>query len=245
MYVPELEEIGLTPREIKVYTSLLEIGLSSVGQIIRKSGIPSSKIYETLDKLKKRGLVSSVMKENRQFFMASDPRVILDYIDEQHRKMSEAVLPKLEILQKKVKKEREATIYEGIRGIKSIYERMLRTLDPGKTLYVLGVSLKAQEKLEPYILRFNKRRIRAGIRMKIIYHEDARKYGEIRKKMRLTEVRYMKKELITPAWIDIFSDQVVIFDFEDTPIGILIRDENVAQNFKSYFNIIWGLSKAV
>ena len=101
MYIGELEEIGLTKREIKVYMALLEVGLSSVGQIIKKSGIPGSKIYETLDKLKKRGLISSVLKENKQFFQASDPKTILDFLDEQRRNILENVLPKLESLQKK------------------------------------------------------------------------------------------------------------------------------------------------
>ncbi|MBI1972419.1 hypothetical protein HYS50_00250 [Candidatus Woesearchaeota archaeon] len=240
MYLKELEDIGLTQREIKVYLSLLEIGTSSVGKIIKKSGIPGSKIYETLSKLKQRGFVSSIIRQGKQFFSAAEPRTILAYLDEQRRIIAETTLPQLEVLQKERKKEREATIYDGYNGIKSIYERILRTLKKGQTFYVLG-AVKAQEKLEPYLLYFNKRRIKVGIKMKIIYHPDAREFGKVREKMPLTEVRYLKKEVITPAWMDVFGDHVVIFDLADIPTAVLIRDENVAKSFRTYFETIWNL----
>ena len=54
-----LEKIGLTNGESKVYLALLEIGLSSTGQIIEKSQITSSKVYIILQKLEKKGLVIS------------------------------------------------------------------------------------------------------------------------------------------------------------------------------------------
>ena len=240
MYFEELEGIGLTSREIRVYTALLEVGVSSVGAIIKKSGIPSSKIYETLDKLKRRGFVSSIIKDGKQFFEASNPQTISNYLDEQKRTIIENVIPRLDILKKKEKKKRESKMYEGISGLKSIYERMLRTLKKGDTIYVLGAPKIAQEKLEAYFLYFNKRRIQKGIKMKIIYALNAKEYGKKRERMQLTEVKYLTKEQVTPAWMDIFGDCIVIFNIEETPTGTLIQDDNNAKNFKRYFEILWN-----
>ena len=58
-----LQEIGLTRNEIKVYTSLLDLGESKTGEILKKSGLNSGKIYEILDSLQKKGLVSWVLGE--------------------------------------------------------------------------------------------------------------------------------------------------------------------------------------
>ncbi len=238
MYLKELESIGLTPREIKVYIALLEVGSSSVGKIIKKSGIPSSKIYETLEKLKSKGFVSSIIDKNRQQFNAVDPKSILDYLKEETRRIAETVIPKLEEIKQKPKKEKTSTIFEGIRGMKLIYEKMLRTTKRGDTIYVMGAS-QAQELLEDYLINFNKRRIKLGVKMDIIFYEDARKYGKIREGMPLTRVRYLKKEQVSPAWFDLFNDNLVIFDLKETPTSILITDENITKSFREYFTFLW------
>ena len=59
-----LKEIGLTDSEIKVYIALLELGSSSKGPIVDKSHVASSKIYELLEKLMQKGLVTQVLKSN-------------------------------------------------------------------------------------------------------------------------------------------------------------------------------------
>ena len=64
----ELEELfqvfGLTQNEIKVYTALLHLKKGTKTPIVRESGVLSSKVYEILDRLIKKGLVSS-FKENK------------------------------------------------------------------------------------------------------------------------------------------------------------------------------------
>ena len=58
-----LREAGLTEGEIKVYLALLELGSSTTGPIVDKSGISRSIIYQILEKLMEKGLVSFITKE--------------------------------------------------------------------------------------------------------------------------------------------------------------------------------------
>ena len=240
MYLPQLEALGFTPREIRVYVSLLELGTCAVGKIITHSKIPSSKIYETLDKLKSKGLVSFIVKENKQFFTAISPLHITDILDEQRRGFMAEALPVLQSLEKKEKVERSATLYEGVGGLKSIYELMLRELGRGDTLYVLGAPRLAQEKLTAFLLEFNKRRIKKGIHMNILYHADAREHGKIREKMGLTSVKYLQEDFCVPALVDIFGEYVVLFNIDSSPTATLIKDRAIAQSFLAYFDAIWG-----
>ncbi len=53
-----LEKAGLTKNEIKVYLTLVEKGESTSGPLIRAIGINSSKVYESLERLPKKGLVN-------------------------------------------------------------------------------------------------------------------------------------------------------------------------------------------
>ncbi len=242
MYLKQLERVGFTPREIRVYMALLELGESPVGKIIKQSGIPSSKIYETLDKLKSKGLASSVTKNNKYYFLASSPDTILDHLDHQRRMITEDVVPQLKSLQTKDKITRTVTLYEGIRALKSIYDLMLRTLHKGDTIYAMGVPLRVQELLYNHLQQFTKKRVKAGIWLKIIYEREARSYGETRKKAGYTLVRYMKKDSLTPTWVDIFTDYVVLFEIGDSPRAVLIKDPDMAESFKHYFTFIWKQS---
>ena len=230
-----LNKCGISPREAKVYMALLKIGLSTVGPIVKESKVPSSKIYETLDRLKEKGFVSMVIRNRKKHFQASDPESILAVFEEQHSEIQDKLIPKLKLL-KIGNRPYNATVYEGSRSFKIIYERMLRE---GGEILVLGAPLHAQELLEPFSLNWNSRRTKKKIPMKIIYQKEAKEYGKKRKKMPFTKVRYMKKEL-TPAWIDIFADCVVIFDLSrDKPLAFLIQSRGIAENYKQYFKTVW------
>src|SRR3989344_9492336 len=100
-----LEEIGLTPGEVKVYLALLKIGQSSTGAIAKESQVSRSKLYSILDKLAKKGLVGHLMKGEVTYFKAMEPKRIIDYMEEknrqfdQHKELIRKMLPELELRQ--------------------------------------------------------------------------------------------------------------------------------------------------
>ena len=83
----ELEQIGFNKSEIKVYLTLLKIGSSTTGPIISESRTANSKIYEVLDKLIHKGLVSYFVKGNVKYYKATNPRMLLNYLDERKEKI--------------------------------------------------------------------------------------------------------------------------------------------------------------
>ena len=113
-----LEDIGLTKSEINVYLALLELGSSSTGKIVDKSGASSSKIYEILDRLMQKGLVSYVVKSGVKYFEAADPNRILDYVNEKESRLIKqkekikSLIPELELKRKisKYKSEEEVIV---------------------------------------------------------------------------------------------------------------------------------------
>src|SRR3990167_5138490 len=84
-----LNQIGLNDSEIKVYFALLELETSTIGPIIEKAKVPDSKIYLILDKLKEKGLISFVIKNNVKHFQASDPKNLIHLLNEKERQIQE------------------------------------------------------------------------------------------------------------------------------------------------------------
>ena len=77
-----LQNLGLTQNEIKVYLALISLGESKSGEILKKSGLNSGKIYEILNSLQKKGFVSQISKGGVKYFSPADPKRVLDYLKE-------------------------------------------------------------------------------------------------------------------------------------------------------------------
>ncbi len=244
-----LEEIGLTKTEIKIYLTLLKLGQSTTTNIIREAGIHASKVYEFLDKLIQKGLVSYVIKANKKYFAASKPEYLKEFLKEKQRKIKEQekeigkLIPKLYSVRKSGKEIIKSEIYEGLRGVKSVYEKILSTLKKGEMQYIIGAPRIANEKIEGFLLDWHKRRIKNGIRCKYIYDSDVRDYGKVREQMPLTEVKYLPKNIISPVWIEIFKDYVVIGHIKGyNAVLFLIQDKEIAKGYLDYFKLIWSVS---
>ena len=102
-----LEKIGLTNGEIKVYLALLELGSTTTWEITRKSEISGSKVYEVLDRLIGKGLVSYIIKNNVKYFESASPEMILSYLDEKTKLIEnekrdiQKIIPELILKQKR------------------------------------------------------------------------------------------------------------------------------------------------
>jgi HTH-type transcriptional regulator, sugar sensing transcriptional regulator len=248
MYEDILAEIGLTKSEIAVYFALLKIGSSTTGKIIKESKISSGKAYLILDKLILKGLVTYVIKSGKKHFHAKDPERLIDYLDEKTEKLEKKkkklkkIIPSLKA-EFKEKNPPLAEVYEGIKGFKTFYDWSLKELKKGETIDIMGAPKKANEKFQAYFMEWNKKRVKIGIKMRILYNHNCKIYGEKRKKLKLTQVRYMREQLETPAWINIFKDYVVTINVHDDPICFLIKNKESAISYNKYFELLWKQAK--
>jgi len=49
----------------------------------------------------------------------------------------------------------------------------------------------------------------------------------------------MPNDMISPNWIDIFPDAVLLVTLIPKPIGFVVRSKELALSFKNYFDIVW------
>jgi len=140
-----LLDIGLTNYESRVYLALLDLGKSTSGEILKKAELRTGKIYEILDSLEKKGLVSSIVESGVKKFSAADPKRVYDYLEEKKSKIKvqEQNLKKIipEIVSKiNSKKEKvNIEIFTGMKGLKTSYYRQLDYCNPKNTIYVFGI----------------------------------------------------------------------------------------------------------
>ena len=139
---------------------------------------------------------------------------------------------------------REAEVYEGMEGLKKVREMALKESNPGDTLYIFGIPASSHEHMLGYADDWNRRRVKKKINAHIIYNQDAKFYGERRKKLPYTKVKYFPTKVETHAWVHIFKDTVDIGLRYKTPTSVIIHNKLFAESFKLYFDILWEASIA-
>lgn len=80
--VGNLTSLGLTKNEAKAYLTLVKLGRSSARAIAEDSGVPRSKVYETLEILEKRGIIKKVTGTNPTEFDPAPVDAALDHLEE-------------------------------------------------------------------------------------------------------------------------------------------------------------------
>src|SRR3989344_6756812 len=132
----DLLKIGLTEGESKVYLALSELGSSTVGPIVNKSQVAYSNIYDILNRLIDKGIVSFIIKDKTKYFQAASPSNLILYLDKKQEeiiKEKEAlrkIIPDLEKLQE-MKTRQEAEIFLGKKGLRTAYEKLSKEVIKG------------------------------------------------------------------------------------------------------------------
>lgn len=247
MFIEILKKIGLTNNEITVYLSLLEIGSSTTGDIIKKSYLHSSRVYGCLERLQSKGLVSYVIKANRKYFEATNPERLIDYLEERQKQIEEEksevkkIIPELVAKHKITKPVQEANIYSGYKGIRSLLNNILQELKEGGEYYVFGAEGGMRDVLGPYFALYQKQKAKFKIKSKVIFGGKARKTKLLEEY--IGDARFIPSEFSSPTDTFIYDDKIIIFIWnEKPPFAVLIKNKSAAESYKNYFKVLWKSS---
>ncbi len=239
-----LEQLGLSKNEIKVYFSLLELEQSSATPIVKKAKIPNSKVYPILDKLIHKGLVSYVIKNNVKYFQASDPKHLIELLNEkeaqlrEQKKEIEGLIPQIELQRKLAKQHQEASVYEGIKGVKAAFISLLNELNSGEEylVFTLGEELET-EALRHFFLDYHKKRIERKIKVRLIAPLRIRETIEKHHLYSGMKMKYSAQEL--PTGIFIFKDKVMTLVWGEQPTAFVITSQKNNQQYQKFFEERW------
>jgi len=245
-----LERAGLTRNESIVYLTLLRLGTSKVSQILQGSNINSGKIYEILESLKLKGLISESIINNIRHFTSATPLHILEYLEKKKREFKKnedaikSFIPEMEKLREVTPKFSKAITYTGFKGMKTAVDEAFTTLHAGDEILTMGITEMKDKKINKFWEIFTQKRILRKIKAKHIFSERGWYFKKF-KNMKYTQSKVL--EAFTPVAIDIFGkDKVLIHNYGKPELisCILIYDENTAISFTHFFNQLWKLAKS-
>ncbi len=234
-----LQDFGLSQKETQIYLLLLPLGIVNLQEIAKRIDFPRTTVYNTLNYLVQKGLVSKIIKEGVTFFQATDPQKLVDTLA-QRKKLVESILPELVELRKAVKESSHAEIYEGNKGLFTVLSDVFKV---NQELHYFGSYSLSLEVLKHQPEHFRTVRLERKIPARIVIEPYDEPVFHSKEYQKITEMRFVKDLKDFPCMIFIYGEKVALYTLRGDLIGIIIQNKEVAKAMKMVFEMYWLLGK--
>lgn len=243
-----LSSLGLSAQDADVYLVLADLGATTSGPLITKTGLHRNVVYTALEHLiANKYVIESQVRGKKQFVLA-DPAVIARDFAEK-AEVAEEAADAIEALAKR--EVQEVTIHEGNEEYLALLIGLIRDLPKGGTKYVLGTGGEAfmSTTMRPIWKKYHKVAKEQGIRIKMIAYESQRDaIADDVEKEGMYDVRYLPDEIENPAGVHVYPEAGVvlniIYSTEERPVtAIRIKNSDLAAAQLHLFNNLWNMAK--
>ena len=237
-----LKQVGFLDKEVSVFLALLVLGKGTVSEISRQAGINRTTGYVILDSLANKELVHISGKEPKQEYMAESPENLKKYLNKQLERQKQIIhkineaIPELTSLYN-VGDRPKVRFYEGIEGLKQVYEDTLTSTEPIVAYAAFDDMHKA---LPNYFPNYYRRRAEKGIFARGIIPATPlalERATHNQEEARDTAFVPADKYDFSPE-IDIYDNKIMIASWREK-LGIIIESAEIADAMKKAFELAW------
>jgi len=232
-----LHGIGSSEGETRVYLALLKLGASPVSKIKEKTNLHRTTIYDFLEKLINKSLVSFVVKNNVNFYSAVHPNKLLDFVNEKKDNVEE-ILPELISLASLREGDISVRVYKGIEGAKTLFYDVLRE---GKDFVAFGVEEKLfKDKFAFLMETYFVKEKEAGIKERILVSEET---SFVFDSPSIT-YRFVPKKFFEPTATLTYGNKVAMIIWEPLTI-VVVENKQLADSYRKHFELLWRTASKV
>jgi len=240
-----LKEFGLTDNEAKVYLACLELGVSTIQDLAKKSMVKRTTVYTTVDGLKQKGLISQTKKGKKTFFVAESPDSLIQLSEKRHKQIKK-ILPELKSIYNITGTKPKLRFFEGKEGYLSVYENILK--EKPKEFLALASYDDFFKHLDPvYEDDWTARRIALGISLRWLNFESKHVMEHATEdKKSLRECRLLSKKFPFKSTMFIYNDKVAMVSGEQKEfMAVVIEHPEFYHTFKQIFEMLWATALRV
>lgn len=168
-YLQILQNIGLSENQVRIYLSLVEIGVASMTELSKRAGLKRPTSYLAVEELEYLGIISKTKQGKRYVYSAVHPRRLLQLLNNR-KKDFEGIYDKIEVAYNRAKARPTVKVFEGIEAVRELYDRAFTKIAEGAEGLLVGnigsVTEKYADHSQDYInhlLRIERPRVREVI----------------------------------------------------------------------------------
>lgn len=238
-----LKSLGLGEKEIMVYLALLSLGEVGSSKIVKLTTLHGQFVYNALESLEKKGLVSHIIKRGRKKFMAKNPKV-LERLADYQKNVAQRVAEKLSRVMV-LPAEQEYEVFQGKETYISHEFELLSQAEISSDLLIIGGSGDGFLKhMGEELKKYERLRINKKIKIRYIGSEDQLEYlKDNAKNRKLFEYRILPGLFTGMVNTNIWPN-VLNFNMFGQPVtSFQIHNPVIAGSYKQFFQTLWRLAK--
>ncbi len=237
MLEQNLSKLGFSPSEIKVYLHLIQTGSSYANKISSETRTNRTNVYEALDRLLSKGVISFITRNKVKWFEAKPPKSMISLIKEKEEEIKTNGrnlmndINALKVLNDK--RPLEANIFIGKKGLRILFEEILDTKKP---ISLIAAELQFMELFGPYFELWHKKRAKKKIGQRTIFPKQFRNKV---KKRKFLQYKFVDDKFTNPTTTIIYGDNCLFIQWLKEPIAIKISNKEIMKSHLNYFNLLW------
>ncbi len=235
-----LTQFGLDEAEAKLYLASLSLGPTTVLKLSKLADIKRTTVYEILSSLESKGLMKKEIRGFKTLYAPEHPEKLESTLEAKRATLLRT-LPELEGLFNLKGGESSLKYYEGLRGIKNVYDDLLKDLKPHDYYFAISNIAEWQSLDEDFFLKEHvEKRIPMRLETKLLFVDSA--IAQERKK---TERNFSEEVKLLPKETDMHVDLVVtpyklvMFQLKLPLMAIVIENHSMVEMHKSLFELLW------
>lgn len=235
-----LVSLGLNENEAKVYLSALSLGPTTVLNIAKSAEIKRTTVYSVIECLKLKGLIVVEIKGFKKKFVAENPEKLETILDNRKNLLAKT-LPEFAALYNLKGSEGSIKYYEGVEGVKSVYESLLKDIRY-KENYLVISHLEPWLKLDgQFFTDFIKRRAKLNINIRMLLQDSsiAREYKK-RERNFNERIKILPNNTSLITNLVIIPKKIVIHQLVPPIMAIVIENQSVVKMHQQLFEIMWN-----
>lgn len=242
MLAQELQKIGLSEKEAKVYLAAMELGQAPVQKISQKAKVNRATTYVILEGLQKKGVISTIDKGKKRFFIAESPHALHNIISEQQEALKgkaahlKELLPQLQTLHNLHPSKPVVRFYEGKEGLKTMQEIFLQA-NSNEALMFYSPNQVEEVFTPEEIESHRQKRLNKKIKTRAICAHSKDGNNEVQD----SDIRHVSEEKFPfNSDIEIWDDKVMIASLKGNISGVIIESQVIADTFRSIFELAFN-----
>ena len=234
-----LTELGLSENEAAVYLATLSLGATTILRIARAAELKRTTVYSVIESLKQKGLITLEVKGWKTLYVAENPEK-LDTMIESRRAQLKKAMPELAALYNLHGGESFVKYYEGLEAIKSVYEGLIRDVEPHED-YLIVSNLAQWQSLDPvFFADFLKRRGKLPINVRMLF-TDTPEAREAKRARKINEtVKILPANTALTTNMVVTPQRVVIHQLTPPLFAIVIENRSTIHMQQEFFEIMWN-----
>ena len=238
-----LIDFGLSEHEALVYLSSIMLGPSTVNMIAKHSGVKRTTVYPVVESLKRKAVMNVEIKGLKSLFVAESPEK-LEKILEQKKQRLKSMIPELSALYNLKGGESLIKYYEGVEGVKTIYEEIYNSLKPNDEYLITSDLAKFLNIDREYFTKFVEKRAKLNVRVRtILQNNEVAIFYKKNEQNYNFKVKVFGSNIDLNANVAIIPTKIYITQLIEPYISIVIENKNIVDMHRQYFNIMWDAIK--